>query len=43
MISTSENVRLCDMDKSTAENHERNWVKKITLNKAIKNEENGND
>lgn len=28
MISTTENVRLCDVDKSTAENNERNQVKK---------------
>ena len=33
MMSASENIRLCDLDNSLAENHGRNWAKNLNLNK----------
>ena len=32
-MSASENIRLCDLDNSLAENHGRNWTKNLNLNK----------
>ena len=32
-MSASENIRLCDLDNSLAENHRRHWTKNLNLNK----------
>ena len=32
-MSASENIRLCDLDNSLAENHGRHWTKNLNLNK----------